>query len=85
MVCNQRRTEAGASHFSGSVPTFFQTMMNNYTTTTSVSVKSSVDQRCKTTEALDRELEFFGNGGSSGERGHNAAANMMIRSGSKNR
>ena len=51
---------------------------------TSVSVKSSVDQRCKTTEALDRELEFFGNGGS--ERGHNAAAaNMMIRSGSKNR
>ena len=62
-------------------------MMNNYTTTTSVSVKSSVDQRCKTTEALDRELEFFGNGGSSSERGHNAAAaaNMMIRSGSKNR
>ena len=57
----------------------FQTMM------TSVSVKSSVEQRCKTTEALDRELEFFGNGGS-GERGHNAAAaNMMIRSGSKNR
>ena len=56
---------------------------------TSVSVKSSVEQRCKTTEALDRELEFFGNGGSAagGERGHNAAAaaNMMIRSGSKNR
>ena len=51
---------------------------------TSVSVKSSVEQRCKTTEALDRELEFFGNGGSGGERGHNAA-NMMIRSGSKNR
>ena len=60
-------------------------MMNNYTTTTSVSVKSSVDQRCKTTEALDRELEFFGNGGSSSERGHNATTNMMIRSGSKNR